>query len=413
MMREHPEAYSAKADVQLTVTTLRDQIAAPARTILLVLLAAAAVVFVIACSNVANLILARSVRREGELAVRAALGAGHGALRRTLLAESLVLCGAGAVLGVLLARPFVAAGRALRRALLRPRARRHRRCQRALGRRRPGDGRRRAARLRPASAVAARAGRPRPGERRRPDHAGHQPPPAAVRDDADCVLVRAARRRGHAPRRRSSRCRRRTPATTCGRCSAFDIPTSADAGIGDPKVLAFYQEATRRIGAAARRRRRRGRDASCRGATPAASVPAFQFTVEGYTPADGEENPRARFRVVAPRFFAVLGVPIARRPRLHRRGPRAAASPSSIVSQSVAQRLFPNGEAAEPAHVVDRSVLRQALPRRIVGIVADVDDENVVQQTGADDLSAGSADGRRAAACSCARPAIRTRSCRR
>src|SRR4029077_15300769 len=61
-----------------------------------------------ACSNVANLLLARSVRREGELAVRAALGAGSGALRRTLLAESLVLCGAGAVLGVVLARPFVA-----------------------------------------------------------------------------------------------------------------------------------------------------------------------------------------------------------------------------------------------------------------------------------------------------------------
>ena len=55
-----------------------------------------------------NLILARSVRREGELAVRAALGASRGALRRTLLAESLVLCGAGAVLGVLLARPMVA-----------------------------------------------------------------------------------------------------------------------------------------------------------------------------------------------------------------------------------------------------------------------------------------------------------------
>ena len=108
MIREHPEAYS-KAGVQMTVTTLRDQIAAPARTVLLVLLGAAAVVFVIACSNVANLILARSVRREGELAVRAALGAGSGALRRTLLAESLVLCGAGAVLGVALARPFVAA----------------------------------------------------------------------------------------------------------------------------------------------------------------------------------------------------------------------------------------------------------------------------------------------------------------
>src|SRR5207247_8927879 len=98
MMREHLEAYSAKAHTELSVSTLRDQIAAPARTILLVLLAAAAVVFVIACSNVANLILARSVRREGELAVRAALGAGSGDRKSTLLAESLVLCGAGAVL---------------------------------------------------------------------------------------------------------------------------------------------------------------------------------------------------------------------------------------------------------------------------------------------------------------------------
>src|SRR5437667_7657175 len=91
IVREHPESYSPKGNVQLTVKRLRDQIAAPARTILLLLLAAAAVVFVIACSNVANLILARSVRREGELAVRAALGAGSGSLRRTLLAESLVL----------------------------------------------------------------------------------------------------------------------------------------------------------------------------------------------------------------------------------------------------------------------------------------------------------------------------------
>src|SRR5207249_4411180 len=108
IVRAHPEDYSSKATIQLRVTRLRDQIASPARTILLVLLAAAAVVFVIACSNVANLILARSVRREGELAVRAALGAGSRALRRTLLAESLVLCGAGAVLGVVLARPLVA-----------------------------------------------------------------------------------------------------------------------------------------------------------------------------------------------------------------------------------------------------------------------------------------------------------------
>src|SRR5215831_15453538 len=70
MVRDHPEAYSARANVQLRVTTLRDQLVAPARTMLLVLLASAGIVFVIACSNVANLILARSVRRETELAVR-------------------------------------------------------------------------------------------------------------------------------------------------------------------------------------------------------------------------------------------------------------------------------------------------------------------------------------------------------
>src|SRR6266496_1825243 len=97
MVKEHPEAYQTQADFRIDAVNLRDQIISPARTVLLVLLAASALVFVVACSNVANLILARSVRREGELAVRAALGAGNGALRRTLLTESLLLCGAGAV----------------------------------------------------------------------------------------------------------------------------------------------------------------------------------------------------------------------------------------------------------------------------------------------------------------------------
>src|SRR3989454_2553094 len=108
MLKEHPEAYPPKHDFRIDAVRLRDQITAPARTVLLVLLAASALVFVIACSNVANLVLARTVRREGELAIRAALGAGTGTLRRTLLAESLVLSSAGAALGVLSARPMVA-----------------------------------------------------------------------------------------------------------------------------------------------------------------------------------------------------------------------------------------------------------------------------------------------------------------
>src|SRR5436309_8146080 len=108
MVKEHPEAYSAKADFRIDAVRLRDQITSKARTVLLVLLAASILVFVIACSNVANLILARSVRREAELGIRAALGASTSALRRTLLAESLLLCGAGAILGVLSATPMVA-----------------------------------------------------------------------------------------------------------------------------------------------------------------------------------------------------------------------------------------------------------------------------------------------------------------
>ena len=109
MKKDHPEAYSTKqADFQISAKLLRDQLTSDARTVLLVLLAASALVLVIACSNVANLILARTVRRESELAVRTALGAGRGALRRMLLAESLLLCCAGAALGVISAQPLVA-----------------------------------------------------------------------------------------------------------------------------------------------------------------------------------------------------------------------------------------------------------------------------------------------------------------
>src|SRR5437660_6227331 len=108
ILKEHPESYSAKADFRIDVVRLRDQITSRARTVLLVLLAASALVFVIACSNVANLILARTVRREGELSIRAALGASTATLRRTLLAESLLLCVGGAALGVLIAGPMVA-----------------------------------------------------------------------------------------------------------------------------------------------------------------------------------------------------------------------------------------------------------------------------------------------------------------
>src|SRR6516165_8202833 len=89
MQKDHPEAYPANAQFTIDAKLFRDEITSGARTVLLVLLAASGLVFIIACCNVANLILARTVRREAELAVRTALGASTGTLRRLLLAESL------------------------------------------------------------------------------------------------------------------------------------------------------------------------------------------------------------------------------------------------------------------------------------------------------------------------------------
>ena len=377
LMREHPEAYSAKARLELSVTTLRDQIAAPARTILLVLLAAAAVVFVIACSNVANLILARSVRREGELAVRAALGAGSGALRRTLLAESLVLCGAGAVLGVVLARPFVAlvssyaarfsiraldvtvdasvlwvgAALAMAAAILL-----------AYVPRLPSP-------HAPAGLGLATGGvRITPGTNRRLRMF------ATTQIAFSFVLLAGA---GTLVATLVSLQSARTGYDT-RQVLAFNTPTSVT-GLGDPQAIAFYQEATRRIVAlpgvedAAVGSFVPWRDAGSMG-------PGFQFAVEGYTPADGEENPRGQMRMVAPRFFAVLGVPILAG-RDFTDEDRRGSELVTIVSQSVAQRLFANGDAVN-RHLTWTdpvfSIYGKPVPSRIVGVVADVDDEHVV-----------------------------------
>ena len=103
----NPEVYKPNDHYKIEVTRMHDQINSRARTILWVLFAASGLLFVIACSNVANLILARAVRREPEMAIRAALGATTAAFRRSLLAEGIVLCGSGALLGVAVAAPMV------------------------------------------------------------------------------------------------------------------------------------------------------------------------------------------------------------------------------------------------------------------------------------------------------------------
>jgi predicted permease len=89
--------------VDAAVTPLHDALVSSARPALLVLLASVALVFVVAAANAANLVLARVINREQELAVRTALGAGRWRLASQFFAEMLLLCGAAGVLGLMTA----------------------------------------------------------------------------------------------------------------------------------------------------------------------------------------------------------------------------------------------------------------------------------------------------------------------
>ena len=101
--QSYPDDYPDNLGFEVEVTPWKDELVALARPSLFLLLGAAAFVLLIACANVANLTLARTLRRERELAVRSALGAGTGQLRFQLFAESVVLALGGAVFGLLLA----------------------------------------------------------------------------------------------------------------------------------------------------------------------------------------------------------------------------------------------------------------------------------------------------------------------
>jgi putative ABC transport system permease protein len=378
IVKEHPEAYSAKADFRIEAVRLRDQITSRARTVLLVLLAASALIFVIACSNVANLILARTVRREGELAIRAALGASNGALRRTLLAETLLLCGAGATLGVISARPMVAilarytsrfsvraldltvdssmlwvgATLAVIAAVLL-----------AFVPRLPSANASQSLGLSNGSVRITGS-----TNRRLRVFAMTQIAASFVLLAGAGMLLKTLLALQAAPTGFDTR-----------QVLAVNVPVMSY-GRTPEQTVGFYKETIRRITALP------GVDRVAVGAfvpwrDAGSSGPGLEFSADGHVRAPGEEDPRAQFRTISPGFFAALGVPIIAG-RDFNDADRRDSEPVVIVSQSLAQRMFPNQDAVNRHLMWTDPVMKfidiSSAPRRIVGVAADLDDEHIV-----------------------------------
>ena len=388
MKKDHPEAYAREADFQVGARLLRDEITSGARTVLLVLLAASALVFIIACSNVANLILARTVRREGELAVRVALGASPGALRRMLLAESLLLCGTGAALGVVSAQPLVAilaryAARFSVRALdfrvdatllwvgvalaivaaviL------------AFVPRLPSAGTQGGLSLSSGSARIT-------GSTNR-----RQRIFAVIQIAASFVLLAGA----SALVTTLIALQKAQTGLDTQHVLAIDVPAMSY-GKTPRQVVEFYEEAIRRVEALPGVNRTAfGNIVPWRDALFGSY--GLQFSADGHVRASGVEDPRAKWRVVSPGFFAALGVPVIAGRDFNALDNRNDSEPVVIVSQSLAKRMFPNQDAVN-RHVqwtdpvlefFDGTQLEKSRflgRRRIVGVTADIDDGHVVPE---------------------------------
>jgi putative ABC transport system permease protein len=374
MVNQHIEAYPKEGNWQISAVRLRDQLTSRARPVLLILMAASGLVFIIACSNVANLLLARAVRREGELAVRAALGANTRTLRRTLLAESLLLCGAGALLGVLSARPMVAilaryASRFSVRALeltvdpsmlwvgaalaivaavllaFVPRLPSAGGFGLANGGVRVTGGTNRRLRLFAVTQIAASF---------------------LLLAGASTLLKTLLDLQGA------------RPGFDTKRVLAIDVPVESY-GKTPQQVNDFYKEAMRRVAQLP------GVDAVSAGdAVPWRDAFLFfglQFSAEGHEPSTAEDNPRAELRTVSPGYFATLGVPIIEG-RDFNDLDRDSAEKVVIVTKSLAERMFP-GQDPINHHIRWTDPVLQfggigPAPRRIIGVIADLDDVDVV-----------------------------------
>jgi predicted permease len=374
----HPEVYKPGDHYRIDVTRMHDQINSRANTVLWVLFAAAALLFVIACSNVANLVLARTVRRESELAVRSALGANTVALRRSLLAESLVLCGSGVVAALILAWPMVAVlGRYAARFSVR------------------ADGLQLDSSLiwfgiaLALTAAVFLALIPRLPS-------GNAPLGAGLTSSGTRVTGGSNRRlrifavmqitasflllTGAAVLMRTLYTLEQTrPPIDTSRVLAVNLPVMSY-GRTPQQVQDFYHDVQRRVSALP----------GVAHVSTGFSVPwrddqaldiSFTFAATGAARKNGLDDWRAKFRSVSPGYFETLGLPLLEG-RDFRDTDKNGAERVVIISQSLANTLFPGQEAVNRELRWTDGVMKfigiSMDPRRIIGVVPDLDDENII-----------------------------------
>ncbi|MGA7245767.1 MAG: ADOP family duplicated permease [Terracidiphilus sp.] len=377
MMAAHPEVYKPEDHYQIDVTRMHDQINSRANTILWVLFAASGLLFVIASSNVANLVLARTVRRESELAVRMALGASTQTIRRSLLAEGLVLCGSGAVAAILLAIPMVnVLGRYASRFSVRandltldfslvwfgialaliaavflayiPRLPSPNGTQGGLS----------------ARSVRAVGGS---SSRRLRIFAVTQITASFLLLAGACVLMKTL-----------FVLEQTRPPFDSANVLAVNLPVMSY-GKTPEQVTEFYRDVERRVAAlpgvehvsssfVAPWRDDRGLNI------------AFTFAAQGARRNDGQDF-RAKFRSVSPGFFGTFGVPIVNG-RDFNDGDKEGSERVVIISQSLANLLYPGQNPLNRKLWWTDGVMKfigiSTEPRRIIAVVPDFDDENII-----------------------------------
>jgi putative ABC transport system permease protein len=377
MIAAHPEVYKAEDHYRIDVTRMHDQINSRANTILWVLFAASGLLFVIASSNVANLVLARTVRREAELAVRSALGASTAALRRSLLAESMVLCGSGVIAAVALAIPMVKVlGKYASRFSVRandlsldfslvwfgialaliaavflayiPRL--------------PSPDA-------PQGGLTGRGTRVAGGSstRRLRVFAVTQIAASFLLLAGACVLMKTL-----------FVLENTRPPFASAKVLAVNLPI-LNYGRTPQQIRDFYHDVQRRIaglpgveqvssGFAVPWRDEQGLNIS------------FTFAAQGARRPDGQDF-RAKFRSVSPGFFATFGMPIAAG-RDFNDGDKDGSERVVIISQSLANLLYPGQNPLNHKIWWTDGVMKfigvSVEPRRIIAVVPDLDDENII-----------------------------------